>query len=47
LIASKIESIKREDIPNAIADTLSRCLKKKVIVDGCGLDGNDLTAKMI
>lgn len=47
LIASDIEPLKPEDIPNAIADTLSRCLKKKVIVDGNGLDGNDLTAKMI
>lgn len=46
LIGSDIVSIKREDIPNAIADTLSRCLKKKVVVDGNGLDGNDLTAKM-
>lgn len=47
LIGSDSVSIKREDIPNAIADTLSRCLKKKVTVDGSGLDGNDLTAKII
>jgi hypothetical protein len=46
LIGSDIISIKREDIPNAIADTLSRCLKKKVTVNGSGLDGNDLTAKI-
>ena len=29
----------------SIADILSRCLKKKVTVNGSGLDGNDLTAK--
>ena len=47
LIGSDIVSINREDIPNAIADILSRCLKKKVTVNGNGLDGNDLTAKMV
>ena len=45
LIGSVIKSIKPEDIPNAIADILSQCLKKKVIIDDSGLDGNDLTVK--
>lgn len=46
LIGSDIISIKREDIPNAIADILSRCLKKKVTVNGSGLDGNDIIVKV-
>lgn len=47
LIGSDIVPIKHEDIPYAIADILSRCLKKKVTVNCSGLDGKDLTAKMI
>ena len=46
LIGSDIMSIKPEDIPNVIADTLSKCLKKKATVNASGLDGNVLTAKM-
>jgi len=44
LICSDIVPTKREDMLNTIADILSRCLKKKVVV---GIDGNDLTAKII
>ena len=47
LIGSDIKPVKCEDIPNAIADILGKCLKKKVTVNCSGLDGNDLTAKMI
>ena len=46
LIGSDIVPIKREGMPNAIADILSRCLKKKVIVDGSGLGGNDIVVKV-
>jgi len=46
LIGSDIVPIKREDIPNAIADILSRCLKKKVTVNGSGLDGKDMNVNI-
>ena len=36
-LASDIIPIKRKDIPNKIAEILSKCLKKKVIIEGDGL----------
>lgn len=36
-LASDIISIKREDIPKKIAEILSKCLKKKVTIEGDGL----------
>ena len=36
-LAYDIIPIKRKDIPNKIAEILSKCLKKKVIIEGDGL----------
>ena len=36
-LSSEIIPIKREDIPKKISEILSKCLKKKVIIEGNGL----------
>ena len=45
-IGADIEPVKYEDIPNKLAATLSKCLKKKVEVSGNGLDGKDIIVKV-
>ena len=45
-IGADIEPLKYEDIPNKLAEILSKCLKDKVEVSGNGLDGNDMVVKV-
>ena len=45
-IGADIEPLKYEDIPNKLAEILSKCLKDKVEVSGNGLDGNDMVIKV-
>ena len=45
-IGADIEPLKYEDIPNKLAEILSKCLKDKVEVYGNGLDGNDMVVKV-
>ena len=45
-IGADIEPLKYEDIPNELAEILSKCLKDKVEVSGNGLDGNDMVVKV-
>lgn len=45
-IGADIEPVKYEDIPNKLAETLSKCLKKNVEVSGNGLDGKDIIVKV-
>ena len=44
-IGANIESVKYEDIPNKLAETLSKCLKKNVEVSGNGLDRKAIIVK--
>ena len=45
-IGADIEPLKYEDIPNKLAEILSKSLKDKVEVSGNGLDGNDIVVKV-
>ena len=45
LYGSKIEPLKYEDIPEKIEEILSKCLKKKVKVEGNGLS-KDINVKI-
>lgn len=45
-VGADIEPVKYEDIPNKLAEILSKCLKAKVEVSGNGLDGNDMIVKV-
>ena len=45
-IGADIEPVKYEDMPNKLAEILSKCLKKKVEVSGNGLDGKDMIVKI-
>ena len=41
-IGANIEPVEYEDIPNKLAEILSKCLKRNVKVSGNGLDGKDI-----
>jgi len=41
-IGYDIDQVKYEDIPNKLAEILSKCLKRNVKVSGNGLDGKDI-----
>ncbi len=45
-IGADIEPVKYEDIPNKLAEILSKCLKTNVEVSGNGLDGKDMIVKV-
>lgn len=45
-IGADIEPVKYEDIPNKLAEILSKCLKAKVEVSGNVLDGKDMIVKV-
>lgn len=45
-VGADIEPVKYEDIPNKLAEILSKCLKTNVEVFGNGLDGKDMIVKV-
>ena len=45
-VGADIEPVKYEDIPNKLAEILSKCLKTNVEVSGNGLDGKDMIVKV-
>jgi len=45
-VGADIEPVKYEDIPNKLAEILSKCLKTNVKVSGSGLDGKDIIVKV-